>query len=145
MLKPLTSMAVDQVPDAEIAKCSSWLEAFATRSAHSASISSTSLEAVYNFSQKVIIFLCSSVTRDDARRLDDLLKRANSTVLGAQLLSHDAGVTAAELFTHLHMLRRLPVLESSSVDLPQRDKDRLLVFSVGGNDLFGPNARKVQE
>ena len=28
---------------------------------------------------------------------------------------------------------------------PQRDKDRLLVMSVGGNDFFGPNARKVQE
>ena len=43
------------------------------------------------------------------------------------------------------MFHRRPVLESSSVDLPQRDKDRLLVMSVGGNDLFDPNARKVQE
>ena len=44
------------------------------------------------------------------------------------------------------MLRRRTVLESSTVDLPYaRDKDRLLVMSVGGNDLFGPNARKVQE
>ena len=31
------------------------------------------------------------------------------------------------------------------MDLPQRDKDRLLIMSLGGNDLFGPNARKVQE
>ena len=46
MLKPPTSTAVDQVPDAEIAKCFSWLEAFATRSAHSVTISSTSLEVV---------------------------------------------------------------------------------------------------
>ena len=43
------------------------------------------------------------------------------------------------------MLRRRTVLESPSIDLPQRDKDHLLVMSVGGNDLFGPNARKVQE
>ena len=69
----------------------------------------------------------------------------NSTVLEAQLMSHDAGVTATELYTHLYMLRRYTVLESSSIDLPQHDKYRLLVLSVGCNDLFGPNARKVQE
>ena len=146
MLKPPTSMVADQVPDSEIAKCSPWLEAFAAHSAHSASICSTSLEAVYTFLQKVM-FLRSSVAQDsiknDAMRLDDLLQRANSTVMEAQLRSHDAGVTAAELY--LHMLRRRTVLESPSVDLPQRDKDRLLVMSLGGNDLFSPNARKVQE
>ena len=59
MLKPPTSTALEQVPVAEIAKCSSWLEAFATRSAHSSTISATSLEAVYNFMQKVIVFLRS--------------------------------------------------------------------------------------
>ena len=109
MLKPPTSTVVDQVPDSEIAKCSSWLEAFAARSAHSASISSTSLEAVYSFLQKVIMFLLSSVAQDsiknDAACLDDLLQRTNSTVLEAQLMPHDAGVTAAELYTYLHMLR----------------------------------------
>ena len=149
MLKPPTSTTVDQVPDAEIAKCSSRLEAFAARSAHSATILPTSLEAVYNFLQKVTIFLRSSVEKDsikkDASLLDDLLQRANSTVLEAQFMSHDAGFTATELYTHLHMLRRRTVLESSTVDLPQRDKDRLLVMSAGGNDLFGPNACKVQE
>ena len=98
MLKPPTSTTGDQVPDAEIAKCSSWLEGFAARSAHSATISSMSLEVVYNFLQKGIIFLRSSVANDsikkDASLLDDLLQRANSTVLEAQLMSHDAGVTA---------------------------------------------------
>ena len=146
MLKPPTSTVVDHVPDAEITKCSSWLEAFAARSAHSATISSMSLEAVNNFLQKVIIFLCASVAKDsiinDASLIDDLLQQANSTVLEAQLMSHDAGVTATELYTHLHMLCRCTVLESSTVDLPQGDKDRLLVMAVGGNNLFGPNTRK---
>ena len=65
MLKPLIYTAVEQVPNAEIAKCSSWLEAFATGSAHSSTISATSLEAVYNFMQKVVtIWLCSSVVKD---------------------------------------------------------------------------------
>ena len=50
---------------------------------------------------------------------------------------HDAGVTATELFTHLHMLHRRTVLESSTVDLPQRNKDYLLFMAVGVNDLFG--------
>ena len=59
-------------------------------------------------------------------------------------MSNDSGVTATELFSHLHMQRRHTVLESPSVNLPQRDKDRLLVMSIGGN-VFGPNARKVQE
>ena len=36
-------------------------------------------------------------------------------------------------------------LESPAIDLPQWDKERLLVMSVGGSDLFGPNAKKVQE
>ena len=92
--------------------------------------------------------LRSSVAQDsiknDASHLDDL-QRANSTVLEAQLMAHVAGVTAAELCTHLHLFRRCTVLESPSVDLPQRDKDRLLVMSRGGNNLFGPNPRKVQE
>ena len=60
-------------------------------------------------------------------------------------MAHDSGVTSTELFTQLHMLRRRSILESPTVDLPQRDKDRLLVMSVGGNDLFGPDARKVHE
>ena len=91
------------------------------------------MEAVYNFLQKVIIFLRSSVAQDsiknDATHLDDLLPRANSTVLEAQLMSHDAGVTATELYTHLHMLHRRTVLESSSVDLSQHDKNHLLIMS----------------
>ena len=65
--------------------------------------------------------------------------------LEAHLMAHDAGVTSTELFTHLHMFRRRTVLEFPTVDLPQHDKDRLLVMSVGGNDLFGPDARKVHE
>ena len=60
-------------------------------------------------------------------------------------MAHDSGVTATELFTHLHMLRRCSVLEAPTVNLPQRDKDRLLVMEVGGNDLFGPSARQVHE
>ena len=43
------------------------------------------------------------------------------------------------------MFRRRTVLESSTVDLPQRDQNRLLVMSLGDNDLFGPDARKVHE
>ena len=125
MLKSPASTAVDQVPNVEIAKCSSWLEAFSARSSHSATVSSTSLEAVYNFLQKVIIFLRFSAAKDtiknDVSVLDVLLQRFNSTVLEAQLISHDAGVTATELYTHLHMLRRPTVLESPAIDLPQRD------------------------
>ena len=96
MLKPPTATAVEQVPDAEISKCFFWLESFAARSAHSSTISSTSLEAVYNFLQKSIMFLRASAARDtlknDVSRLDELLQRANSMVLEAELMSHDAGV-----------------------------------------------------
>ena len=92
MLKPPTATAADQIPDAEISKRSSWLESFAARSAHSSMISSTSLEAIYNFLQKSILFLHASAARDtlkeDVSRLDELLQRAYSTVLEAQLMSH---------------------------------------------------------
>ena len=44
----------------------------------------------------------------------------------AQLMSHDSAMTARELFTHLYMLRRHTVLDTAGVDLPQRDKDRLI-------------------
>ena len=67
MLKPPTSTAADQVPDAEISKCSSRMEAYAARSPHSTTISFTSLEVVYNFLQKVIIFLRSSVAKDSIK------------------------------------------------------------------------------
>ena len=116
-------MAVNQVSDSEIAKCSSWLEAFATHSAPSAPFSFTSLEAVYNFLQKVIMFLRSfrlaGLLKHDATRLDDILQRVNSTVLEAPLMSHDAGVIATELYILLHMLWRHTALESPFVDLPQ--------------------------
>ena len=65
--------------------------------------------------------------------------------LEGHIMAHDSGVTATELYTHLHMLRRRSVLEDPSVSLPQRDKDKLLVMEVGGQDLFGPNARQVHE
>ena len=43
------------------------------------------------------------------------------------------------------MLRRRTVEESPSIDRTQHDKYRLMVMSLGGHNLFGPNARKVQE
>ena len=76
--------------------------------------------------------------------VDNLIQRANSMALAAHLIAHDAGVTSSELFTRLHMLRRRTVLESRTVDLPPGDQNRL-VMSVGSNDLFGPDARKVHE
>ena len=105
--------------------------------------------AVYNFQQKVLQFLRNSAAKNnihnDISLVDDLIQRANSMALEAHIMVHDSGVTATELFTHLHMLCRRSVLEAQAVNLPQRDKDRLLVMEVGGNDLFGPNARQVHE
>ena len=144
MLKPPTATVVEDIPDAKINKCSSWLESFAARSSHSSVISSTTMEAVYNFLQKCIWFLRASASRDtlkeDVSRLDELLQQANSTVLEAQLMSYDVGVTSTELYTHLHMLRRHTVLEAPSIELPKHDKDRLMVMSLGGHELFGPNS-----
>ena len=101
MLKPHTSTVVEQVPDAEIVKCSSWLESFVARASHSANISSTSLEASYNFLRKVITYFRASVAKNtiqnDTPVVDDLLQRVNSTIMEAQLMSHDTTVTAAEL------------------------------------------------
>ena len=149
MLRPPQSTAVTEVPDSEISKSSSWLEAFAARAAHTATMSATSIVTVYNFQQKVLRFLRDSASKNniqnDISLVDDLIQRANSMALEAHIMAHDSGVTATELFTHLHMLRRRSVLEAPMVTLPQRDKDRLLVLPVGGNDLFGPDARKVHE
>ena len=104
---------------------------------------------IYNFHQKVLHFLRDSASKNnihnDISLVDDLIQRANSMALEAHIMAHDAGATARELFTHLHMLRRRSVLDSSTVALPRHDKDCLLVMSVGGNDLFGPDARKVHE
>ena len=104
---------------------------------------------VYNFLLKITRFLRASAAKNniqnDITLVDDLIQRANSMALEVHLMAHDAGVTSTELFTHLHMIRRRTVLESPTVDLPRRDKDHLLVMSVGGNDLFGPDARKVHE
>ena len=143
------SMAVPEVQDSEISKSSSWLEAFAARAAHTSTMSATSMVGVYNFQQKVLRFIRDSASKNnihnDISLVDDLIQRANSMALEAHIMAHDSGVTATELFTHLHMLRHRSVLDSPTVALPQRDKDRLLVMSVGGNDLFGPDARKVHE
>ena len=104
---------------------------------------------VYNFLLKITWFLRASAARNniqnDITLVDDLIQRANSMALKAHLMAHDAGVTSTELFTHLHMLSSRTFLESPTVDLPQRDKDLLLVMSVGGSDLFGHDALKVHE
>ena len=149
MLRPPQSTAVPEVQDSEISKSSSWLEAFAARAAHTSTMSATSMVGIYNFQQKVLRFIRDSASKNnihnDISLVDDLIQRVNSMALEAHIMAHDSGVTATELFTHLHMLRRRSVLDSPTVALPQRDKDRLLVMSVGGNDLFGPDARKVHE
>ena len=140
MLKPPTATVVDDIPDAEINNCSSWLESFMARSSHSSMISSTFMEAVYNFLQKCILFLHACTARDtlkeDISPLDELLQRANSTVLEAQLMSHDAGVTSTELYTHLHLLRWRTVLEDPCLTMHRHDKDCLMVKSFGGHELF---------
>ena len=149
MLRPPLSTAVPEVPDAAISKSSSWLEAFAARAAHTATMSATSIVSVYNFQQKFLEFLRDSAAKNNIQNdisvIDDLFQRANSMALEAHIMAHDSGVTATELFTHFHILRRRSVLEDPTVSLPQRDKDRLLVMEVGGQDLFGPNARQVHE
>ena len=121
--------------------------AFAARASHSASLSSTALEASYNFMQRIILMFRSVVAQgkidEMAPTLALLFQRINSTIMVVQLMSHDSAMTARELFTHLYMLRRRTVLDTAGVDLPQRDKDKLMVMSIGDNDLFGPDAHMV--
>ena len=112
MLRPPQSTAVTEVP--EISKSSSWLEAFAARAAHTATMSATSIVSVYNFQQKVLRFLRDSAWKNniqnDISLVDDLIQSANSMALEAHIMAHDSGVTATELFTHPHILRRRSVL-----------------------------------
>ena len=140
VLRPPQSTAVTEVPDSEISKSSSWLEAFAARAAHTATMSATSIVSVYNFQQKVLHFLCDSASKNniqnDISLVDDLIQRANSMALEAHIMAHDSGVTATELFTHLHMLRHRSVLEAPTVTLPQRDKDRLLIMTIRQEDFL---------
>ena len=63
-------------------------------------------------------FIAQKNIQDAAPTIDDLLQRLNSTVLEVQIMSHDATVTATELYIHLHMLCRRSVLESLAVNLP---------------------------
>ena len=123
MLRPPQSTAVTEVPDSDITKYPSWLEAFAARSSHTSSMSATSKGGVYNFLLKIIRFLRASDAKNNIQNaitlVDDLIQRANSVALELHLMAHDAGVMSTELFTHLHMLRRRTVLESPTVDLPQ--------------------------
>ena len=134
MLKPSTSTAVDQVPDAEIAKCSAlflivWH--YQPVDQRWPKNQSPSTDPFYHFLQKVITFFRTSIAKytvkNDTSVVDDLLQHVNSMVLEAQLMSLDAGVPATELYTHLHMLWLHTSLESPAVDLRQRDKAHLLV------------------
>ena len=137
MLKPPAATVVDDITDAKINKCFSWLKSLAVQSSYYSIISSTSMETVNNFLQKCILLLHASTARDtlkkEASRLDELLQRANSIVLEAQLMSHDAGVTSNDLYTHLHLLRQRTVLEAPSLTMPKCDKDHLMVMSLGGH------------
>ena len=125
MLRPPQSTAVMEVPDPEITKYPSWLEAYAARSSHTSSMSATSMVGVYNSLWKITRFLRASAAKNniqsDVTLVDDLIQRTNSMALAAHLMAHDASVMSTELFTYLHMLRCRTVLESLTVDLPQRD------------------------
>ena len=126
MLRPPQSTAVPEVPDSEISKSSSWLEAFAARAAHTSTMSATSMVGVYNFQQKVLRFIRDSASKNDIQNdislVDDLIQRANSMALEAHIMAHDSGVTATELFTHLHMLRPCSVLDAPTVALHNATK-----------------------
>ena len=60
-------------------------------------------------------------------------------------MSHDATLATSELYANVHLCYRRQVLNSPQVNLSQRDKDRLLLLPIGGNDLFGPLAPKVED
>ena len=60
-------------------------------------------------------------------------------------MSYDATLATSELYTNMHLRHRRQVLNSPQVNLSQRDKDRLLLLLIGGNDLFGPLAPKVED
>ena len=126
MLRPPQSTAVTEVPDSDIAKCPSWLEAFAARSSHTSTMSATSMGVVYNLLLKISRFLRASAAKNNIQKditlVNVLIQRANSMALEAHLMAHDAGVTSTELFTHLHMFRRHTVLEFPTVDLPSATK-----------------------
>ena len=123
MLRPPQSTAVPEVQDSEISKSSSWLEAFA---AHTSTMSATSMVGVYNFQQKVLRFIRDSASKNNIHNnislVDDLIQRANSMALEAHIMAHDSGVTATELFTHLHMLRRRSVLDPLLLTFHKRQR-----------------------
>ena len=80
--------------------------AFAAQAAHTSTMSATSMVGVYNLQQKVLRFICDSASKNniqnDISLVDDLTQKANSMALEAHIMAHDSGVTATELFTHLH-------------------------------------------
>ena len=69
MLRPPQSTAVMEVPDSDITKCPSWLEAFAARSSHTSTMSATSMGGVYNFLLKISRFLRASAPKNNGRSL----------------------------------------------------------------------------
>jgi len=58
-------------------------------------------------------------------------------------MAYSASMDASQLYVHNHVLRRRQTLMDSK--LPKKDKDRLNVLPIGGNDLFGPKAGSVEE
>ena len=59
------------------------------------------------------------------------------------MLSEEAMVLTSQLFTHVHMARRKRVAEASG--LPREDQARLTRLPIGDDDVFGPQAKNVEE
>ena len=143
--------AVPQVPDTEISKFPVWLEAFSARAAHASSLAATMLGATYMMNHNVLAQLREALAKSETLPEEVIhatylcLHQVNSAIMEAQLMSHDATLASSKLYVNLHLCRRSQVLNSPQVNLSQRDKDRLLLLPIGGNDLFGLSAPKVED
>ena len=77
--------------------------------------------------------------------MDLCLQQMNSAVIEAQQMSHDATLVTTKFYANLHLCLPRQVLTSPQINLSQRDKNRLFVLPIGGNDLFGPSAMQVED
>jgi len=77
--------------------------------------------------------------------IDTLLQQLSHGLLEGHMIAHDATVTSTELYAHLQVLRRKAVLDSMTPQLSAKDKARLVVLPLGGDDLFGPQASNIRD
>ena len=131
-VEPATKTQCAEIEDRHLTGHTTWMETLSARATHFSALAAKLTHCAWERSEQLA---------KEGKTPDDRLLR--ELHFEAHMLSEEAMVLTSQLFTHVHMARRKRVAEASG--LPREDQARLTRLPIGDDDVFGPQAKNVEE